>query len=299
MLIRPALPVLVTLPLAVVVGLLVGAGQAPMGLWPLTLIGVAGFAWLMAGRGKRAAFGLGYLAGLAAGEPLRAAWNPVPVFGAPGDWAGGVLDAVGATLSAGRGAIVVVPDGDALDALVARCTAAFGKGSFTTLTAELGPATRYRNFLAVARGDVRLVLGTRAAVYAPVHDLGLVAVWDEGNDLLAEPRAPYPHAREVAALRAGLEHSALLLAGYGRTAEVQALVEKGWLVALAHEPREVRRLGPAVHAASHSDRAEDRDPAARAARKSRAAWARAMASTIRRMAGSRPTPEGWTTGREG
>ncbi|MBB1495977.1 primosomal protein N' [Propioniciclava sp. MC1595] len=207
-----------------------------------------------------------YLAGLAAGEPLRAAWNPVPVFGAPGDWAGGVLDAVGATLSAGRGAIVVVPDGDALDALVARCTAAFGKGSFTTLTAELGPATRYRNFLAVARGDVRLVLGTRAAVYAPVHDLGLVAVWDEGNDLLAEPRAPYPHAREVAALRAGLEHSALLLAGYGRTAEVQALVEKGWLVALAHEPREVRRLGPAVHAASHSDRAEDRDPAARAAR---------------------------------
>ncbi|HMS38260.1 MAG TPA: hypothetical protein PKA93_13910, partial [Arachnia sp.] len=66
MLIRPALPVLVTLPLAGVVGLLVGAGQAPMGLWPLTLIGVAGFVWLMAGRGKRAAFGLGYVAGLAA-----------------------------------------------------------------------------------------------------------------------------------------------------------------------------------------------------------------------------------------
>ncbi|MCB0886222.1 MAG: apolipoprotein N-acyltransferase [Propionibacteriaceae bacterium] len=76
MLIRPALPVLVTLPLAVVVGLLVGAGQAPMGLWPLTLIGVAGFAWLMAGRGKRAAFGLGYLAGLAA-NTLTVSWISV------------------------------------------------------------------------------------------------------------------------------------------------------------------------------------------------------------------------------
>lgn len=207
-----------------------------------------------------------YLAGLAAGEPLRAAWTPVPVHGAPGDWAGGVLDAVAATVAAGRGAIVVVPDGSALDALEARCTDRFGQGSFTILTADLGPAKRYRNFLAAARGDVRLVIGTRAAVYAPVHGLGLVVVWDEGNDLLAEPRAPYPHTREVAALRAGQEHCGLLLAGYGRTAEVQALVERGWVVPLAHDAREVRRLGPAVRIASHSERAEDRDPAARAAR---------------------------------
>lgn len=207
-----------------------------------------------------------YLAGLAGGEPLRAAWNPVPVFGPPGDWAGGLLDAVAATLAAGRGAIVVVPDGDVLAMLDARCSERFGEGSFTTLTADLGPAARYRNFLAVARGDVRLVIGTRAAVYAPVVDLGLVAVWDEGNDLFAEPRAPYPHAREVAALRAGIDHCGLLLAGYGRSAEVQALVERGWVVPLAHEPREVRQLGPAVKVASHSERAEDRDPAARTAR---------------------------------
>ncbi len=128
------------------------------------------------------------------------------------------------------------------------------------------PAARYRNFLAVARGDGRLVLGTRAAVYAPVVDLGLVVVWDEGNDALAEPRAPYPHVREVAALRAGEERCGLLLAGYGRTAEVQALVERGWLVPLAHGSGEVRRLGPAVRVASHSERAEDRDAAARTAR---------------------------------
>ncbi|MDO5535694.1 MAG: hypothetical protein Q4F65_13725 [Propionibacteriaceae bacterium] len=207
-----------------------------------------------------------FLEGLAAGEPLRAAWTLVPVFGVPEGWAEGLLDAVAATLESGRGVVVVVPDGDALAHLAARCDERFGAGSHTTLSAELGPAARYRNFLAVARGDVRLVLGTRAAVYAPVQDLGLVVVWDEGNDALAEPRAPYPHAREVAALRAGMERCGLLLAGYGRTAEVQALVEKHWLVPLAHEAREVRRLGPAVRVASHDERAQDRDPAARAAR---------------------------------
>ena len=207
-----------------------------------------------------------YLAGLAGGEALRAAWSPVPVADGPGDWAGGVLDAVAAVLGAGRGVLVVVPDAEALAVLEARCTEIFGGGSFTTLSADLGPAARYRNFLAVARGDVRLVLGTRAAVFAPVHDLGLVVVWDEGNDSLAEPRAPYPHAREVAALRASREQCGLLLAGYGRSAEVQALVERGWLVSLAHEAREVRRLAPAVRIASADERAEDRDPAARAAR---------------------------------
>ena len=207
-----------------------------------------------------------YLDGLGAGQPLRAAWNPVPVADAPGDWAGGLIDAAAATLAGGRGVLLVVPDADALAALEARATDAFGGGSFTTLSADLGPAARYRNFLAVARGDVRLVLGTRGAVFAPVRDLGLVAMWDEGNDALAEPRAPYPHAREVAALRASREQCALLLAGYGRTAEVQALVDRGWVVPLAHEARDVRRLGPAVRIASADDRAEDRDPAARAAR---------------------------------
>ena len=46
------------------------------------------------------------------------------------------------------------------------------------------------------------MIGTRSAVFAPVGALGLVAVWDDGDDTLAEPRAPYPHAREVAMLRA-------------------------------------------------------------------------------------------------
>ena len=54
------------------------------------------------------------------------------------------------------------------------------------------------------------VVGTRAAAFAPVADLGLVVVWDDGDDLHAEPRAPYPHVREVLALRAHLTGAAVL-----------------------------------------------------------------------------------------
>ena len=70
------------------------------------------------------------------------------------------------------------------------------------LVAETGPAARYRAFLAALRGDIQVVIGNRAAAFAPVRDLGLVALWDDGDDLLSEQRAPYPHAREVLALRA-------------------------------------------------------------------------------------------------
>ena len=56
-----------------------------------------------------------------------------------------------------------------------------------TLAADLGPAERYRRFLAVSRGDARVVAGTRAAVFAPVHDLGLVAVFDDGTTCWPNP----------------------------------------------------------------------------------------------------------------
>lgn len=207
-----------------------------------------------------------FLGALGEGRPLRAAWTAVPVAAPPGDWAAGFAEAAGATLASGRGVVLVVPDAAALAVLASACTEAFGAGSFVTLSADLGPAARYRAFLAAVRGGVRLVLGTRNAVYAPVPDLGLIAVWDEGNDSLAEPRAPYPHAREVAALRAAEQHCALLIAGYARTAETQALVERGWLVPLVLPPAEARRIAPVVRIASDTDWALERDPAARAAR---------------------------------
>src|SRR5262249_45828536 len=102
--------------------------------------------------------------------------------------------------------------------------------------------------------------------FAPVRDLGLVAVWDDGDDLHAEPRAPYPHVREVLATRAHLEGAALLVGGFARTAEAQQLVESGWGHPLAAARAAVRGWAPRVHVTGEDDRELDRDPAARHAR---------------------------------
>jgi primosomal protein N' (replication factor Y) (superfamily II helicase) len=165
------------------------------------------------------------------------------------DWADLLARAALAAAAGGRGAIVVVPDTRDVARVDSAIGALVGPGHHVALHGELGPTLRYRAFLAALRGRARVVVGTRSAVFAPVHDLGLVVVWDDGDDLLAEPRAPYPHARDVALLRAHHEAAAVLLAGHARTAEAARLVQTGWAVSVTPDRDVVRRQGPAVRAA--------------------------------------------------
>jgi primosomal protein N' (replication factor Y) (superfamily II helicase) len=203
--------------------------------------------------------GAAFLAGLAEGRPVRAAWSALP---GP-DWPAEIAIAAATTAAAGRGVVIVVPDARDLDRVGSALTEV--AQDHVCLTADLGPAERYRRWLAVRRGLVQVVAGTRAAMFAPVAELGLVVLWDDGDDLHAEPRAPYPHAREVLALRAHQTGAAALIGGFARTAELTQLVAGGWARPLAGRPEALRQVAPKVRAAP--DEAElARDAAAMTAR---------------------------------
>jgi len=207
--------------------------------------------------------GPAFLAGLAEGRPVRAAWSALP---GP-EWPAEIAIAAVTTAAAGRGVIIVLPDARDLERVDAALTSAApaGSGRHVCLSADLGPAERYRRWLAVRRGLVPIVAGTRAAMFAPVAELGLVVLWDDGDDLHAEPRAPYPNAREVLALRAHRTGAAALIGGFARTTELTQLVAGGWARPLAGRPEALRRAAPRVRAAP--DEAElARDAAAMTAR---------------------------------
>lgn len=190
-----------------------------------------------------------WLAALATGAAPRVAWAAL----ASEHPAELVAQAVAAMLVAGRGSLVCVPDVRDVEHWDRTFAEVLGPGRHVVLTAAQSPAQRWRAFLTLARGDVQVVLGTRAAAYAPVQQLGLVALWDDGDDLYAEPRAPYPHAREVLLVRATLESTAVLLGGFARTAEVQSLVESGWCGELIAERADRRALWPRVDLADGSE----------------------------------------------
>ncbi|RPF21619.1 replication restart DNA helicase PriA [Myceligenerans xiligouense] len=207
-------------------------------------------------------------AGGSAGSRADArAGTPVP------RWATAVAAAVTACVAGGRGALVVVPD--ARD--VARVRAALdaagvpaGPGGHVRLIADDGPAPRYRAYLAALRGQAPVVVGTRAAMFAPVRDLGLVVLWGDGEETLAEPHAPYPHARDVLAIRAAQADAAFLLGAPGRTAQAQALLASGWARELAPARDTLRAHTPRVRSLTSVELA--RDGAAAAARLPSAAW---------------------------
>ncbi|MFC0033817.1 primosomal protein N' [Micromonospora chaiyaphumensis] len=207
------------------------------------------------------------LRALTAGRAPRAVWSALP----GEDWADRYADAVAATVAGGRGAVVVVADARDLERLDAALTAVLGPGRHACLSAAAGPARRYRAFLAARRGDVPVVIGTRAAMFAPVERLGLVAIWDDGDDLHAEPRAPYPHAREVLLTRAQLAGAAALVGGHARTAEAQLLVETGWAREVVADRATVRARMPAI-APTGDDPHLARDPGAASARLPSLAW---------------------------
>ncbi|HLN77056.1 MAG TPA: primosomal protein N' [Nocardioidaceae bacterium] len=206
--------------------------------------------------------GAAYVRHLADGGKPRAVWSA-----APGeDWPTMLAQAAAATYASGRGVLLCVPDHRDVERVDAALRAVLGSGHHVVLTADLGPAERYRSFLALSRGVVKVAVGTRAAAFAPVHDLGLVALWDDGDDLYAEPRAPYPHTREVLLLRAHEESCGALVGGFARTVETEFLLRTRWAQEIA-APRDVIRERSAHTAVTGATDVElERDPMARSAR---------------------------------
>jgi len=218
--------------------------------------------------------GAALLDALGAGKGVHAVWQALP----GEDWATRLAEAAAATVAAGRGALVVVPDQRDVAVLHEACAAALGADAVVALTADLGPAERYRRWLAVRRGAVPVAIGTRATAFAPVADLGLVVVWDDGDDSHAEPRAPYPHVRDVLVQRAHTGGAALLVGGYARTAEGQLLVESGWAREVVAERATVREAMPRITAIGETSAQEERDAALRAARLPHVAFEAARAA---------------------
>ncbi len=208
-----------------------------------------------------------FLQHLSEGGSPRAVWSA-----APGeDWPQLLAQVALTVLATGRGSILCLPDNRDVDRVDAALRDLAGPDHHVVLRADAGPGPRYRDFLAVSRGSRRIVVGTRSAAFAPVADLGLVAIWDDGDDLYAEQRAPYPHTREVLLLRAQSEGCGALLGSFGRSVEAEHLLATGWAREIAL-PRSVARERALIAVTGASESELRRDPNSRAARLPREAY---------------------------
>lgn len=172
----------------------------------------------------------------------RAAVEAIPgLEGSEPRWTQLLAAAAAHVYASGASVILAVPDHRDLDRLLSTLAHYVPTDAVVRHDSRQSNPDRYRAFLRTLESGPCIVVGNRSAVYAPVR-AGLVALWDDGNSLFAEPLAPYAHARDVMLVRQEQERSAILFAGHSRTTDVERLVLRGWLTDVRAQRRVLPRI---------------------------------------------------------
>jgi primosomal protein N' (replication factor Y) len=121
------------------------------------------------------------------------------------------LAAMQAVLAEGRSAILLVPEIGLTPAAAANLHQLFGE-QVAILHSALSARERAEHWHRIRRGEARIVVGTRSAVFAPVHDLALIVVDEEHDSSYKQEETPRYHGRDVAVIRGKLSAAAVVLA---------------------------------------------------------------------------------------
>ncbi|MCU1405311.1 MAG: hypothetical protein JWQ43_1614 [Glaciihabitans sp.] len=167
-----------------------------------------------------------------------------------GQWAVTMAAAATLALEAGKSAILAVPDYRDQDQLMAALDAVLPPERLVRLDARQSNPDRYRGFLRCLEDTPLAIVGNRSVLYAPAAQLGLIAVWDDGDPLHSEPLSPYVHTRDAALLRQEQQGSSLMFIGHTRSTEVERLVELGWLDSVSPAPAYRPRVIPTAQQTS-------------------------------------------------
>lgn len=114
-------------------------------------------------------------------------------------------------LSEGKNAVLLLPEISLTFQVVTRFYGYYGD-KVAILHSGLSKGERSDEWERIERGDARVVIGTRSAVFAPVKKLGIIIIDEEQEHTYKSEKSPKYHAREIAAFRAAREKALLLLA---------------------------------------------------------------------------------------
>ena len=167
--------------------------------------------------------------GRVAGVIARREFAPLLLVGVTGSGKTEVyLRAAEATLAAGRAAVLLVPEIALVPALARAVERRFGE-QLALLHSGLGSGERRQEWERVRRGEARVVLGPRSALFAPVADLGLLVIDEEQDTSYKQELAPRYNARDLALVRGRDAGAATLLVSATPSLESRYNVERGKL----------------------------------------------------------------------
>lgn len=129
-------------------------------------------------------------------------------------------------LSQGKNILMLVPEISLTPIMVEYFSRRF-EGNVAILHSELTPAEKYDEYRRIARGEARVVVGARSAVFAPLKDIGLIILDEEHVESYKQDNLPYYHAREVAIMRGKHFGAKVVLGSATPSFETKARAMKG------------------------------------------------------------------------
>jgi primosomal protein N' (replication factor Y) len=148
-------------------------------------------------------------------------------------------------LAAGRSALLLVPEIGLTPGTAAEMVAAFG-GEVALLHSQLTPDERAEQWHRIRRGEARVVIGTRSAVFAPMPALGLILVDEEHDNSYKQEETPRYHGRDVAVMRGKLLGCPVVLGSATPSLESWNNAERGRYAGIEMLQRVKERPLPAV-----------------------------------------------------
>jgi primosomal protein N' (replication factor Y) (superfamily II helicase) len=155
------------------------------------------------------------------------------------------LRVIAEVLEQGRGAILLVPEIALTPQLVLRFRARFGDG-LAVLHSALGERERHRAWQGLRSGDIRVALGARSALFAPVPDLGVIVVDEEHDPSFKQEEGFRYHGRDMALLRASRAGAVCVLGSATPSLESHHLAHRGKLHRLPLPDRATSQALPTV-----------------------------------------------------
>jgi primosomal protein N' (replication factor Y) len=185
-------------------------------------------------------------AGSIAAAMAKGGFRPLLLYGVTGSGKTAVyFSAMRRALDAGKSALLLVPEIGLTPAMAGQMVAAFGE-EVALLHSGLTPDERAEQWHRIRRGEARVVVGTRSAVFAPVVNLGLLIVDEEHDGSYKQEENPRYHGRDVAVMRAKLLVAVVVLGSATPSLESWSNAERGRYELITMTSRVAGRPLPAV-----------------------------------------------------
>ena len=128
-------------------------------------------------------------------------------------------------LKQGKSVLMLVPEISLTPMMVEYFLHRF-QNNVAILHSELTPAEKYDEYRKIARGDCKVVVGVRSAIFAPLKNIGLIILDEEHTESYKQDTLPFYHAREVAIMRGKYNKAKVLLASATPSLESRARGQK-------------------------------------------------------------------------